>query len=48
MTSLVSNPPRIFENVTELVGHTPMVEIHSHGVTGVQIYAKLESFNPGG
>lgn len=48
MTTLVSNPPRIFENVTELVGHTPLVEIHSHGVTGVQIYAKLESFNPGG
>ncbi len=44
----ISNPPRIFESVTELVGRTPMVQIHSHNVPGVEIFAKLESFNPGG
>lgn len=48
MTSAVSSEPRIYENVTQLVGQTPLVEIHSHGVRGVKIYAKLESFNPGG
>src|SRR5579859_491729 len=46
MTS-VSNPPRIFDNVTELVGHTPMLQIHCHGVSGVELWAKLEAFNPG-
>ena len=48
MSSSVLNPPRVFESVTELIGHTPLVRIHSHGVPGVEIYAKLESFNPGG
>lgn len=47
MVSTVSNPPRIFESVTELVGRTPMIEIRSHGIAGVEIFAKLESFNPG-
>jgi cysteine synthase B len=40
--------PRIYERVTELVGRTPLVQIHSHGVAGVKLFAKLESFNPGG
>ena len=48
MATFVSNPPRIFESVTEMVGRTPLVQIHSHGVSGVDIFAKLESFNPGG
>ena len=48
MTVAISNPPRVYENVTELVGRTPLVRIHSHGVPGVEIFAKLESFNPGG
>lgn len=48
MTTSISNPPRVFESVTELVGKTPLVQIHSHGVPGVEIFAKLESFNPGG
>ncbi len=38
----------IFDSVTELVGKTPLIEIHCHGVSGVTILAKLESFNPGG
>ncbi len=43
-----TNPPRIFESVTELVGHTPLIQVHLHNVPGVEIYAKMESFNPGG
>lgn len=42
-----TNPPRVYENITELVGRTPMVRIHSHGVPGVELWAKLENFNPG-
>ncbi len=48
MAATISNPPRVYESVTDLVGRTPMVQIHSHGVLGVEVYAKLESFNPGG
>lgn len=48
MTSPVSNPPKVYESVTELVGRTPLVQIHSHEAVGVEIFAKLESFNPGG
>jgi cysteine synthase B len=48
VTTLNSNPPRVFDSVTELVGRTPLVQIHCHGVPGVDLYAKLESFNPGG
>jgi cysteine synthase B len=48
LTSAVDFEPKIFESVTELVGNTPLVEIHSHGVPGVKLYAKLEAFNPGG
>jgi len=44
----VQNPPRIYESVTELVGRTPLIEVRSHGVAGVTLFAKLESFNPGG
>jgi len=42
-----SDPPRIYESVTELVGRTPLIQIHGHGVPGVELYAKLEAFNPG-
>ncbi len=34
--------------MTELVGKTPLIEVQCHAVPGVQLYAKLESFNPGG
>jgi len=36
---------RIFANVTELIGNTPLVRIRSQGAT---VLAKLEWFNPGG
>ncbi len=41
-------PERIYDNVTQLIGRTPLVRLRSHGVPGVELYAKLESFNPGG
>ena len=47
MATAVSNPPRIYESVTELVGRTPLLKIDSHGVSGVEIWAKLEAYNPG-
>ncbi len=36
---------RIYRNVTELIGNTPLVQIRSSGAT---VLAKLEWFNPGG
>ncbi|WP_124726673.1 cysteine synthase A [Staphylospora marina] len=40
---------RIYENVKELIGHTPMVRLGRMGIPeGVHVYAKLEFFNPGG
>jgi cystathionine beta-synthase (O-acetyl-L-serine) len=39
----------IFNNVHELIGNTPVVEIkHFPLANGVRIFAKLEFFNPGG
>jgi cysteine synthase A len=43
--------PRIPINIAELVGETPLVELPSMldgAAEGVQLFAKLESFNPGG
>lgn len=39
----------IYEDVKELIGHTPMVRLKRVGIPSeVQVYAKLEYFNPGG
>jgi cysteine synthase A len=35
-------------NIAELVGRTPMVRLSRVAPEGVEVYAKLESFNPGG
>jgi len=38
-----------FKNILKTIGHTPLVEIRRLNPAGkVRIYAKLESFNPGG
>ena len=47
MDAAVTNSPRVYESVTELVGKTPLLKIASHGVPGVEIWAKLEAYNPG-
>lgn len=42
---------KIFGNLTELVGHTPLLEvkkIEKHFELKAQVIAKVESFNPGG
>lgn len=42
---------KIYHNLTELVGHTPLLELHrlsqAEGIEA-RLLAKLESFNPGG
>jgi cysteine synthase A len=40
----------IAKNLTELIGHTPLLELSEKvtGNGGAQVVAKLESFNPGG
>ena len=40
---------RIFQNVHELIGNTPVVEISQFSLKqGVRLFAKLEYLNPGG
>lgn len=39
----------VYANVRELVGNTPMVRLNQMGAPGgVEVYAKLETLNPGG
>ncbi|HVW19212.1 MAG TPA: cysteine synthase A [Solirubrobacteraceae bacterium] len=40
--------PGIPHNVADLVGRTPVVELTRLAPEGVRLFAKLESFNPGG
>ena len=40
---------KVYKNVHELIGHTPIVEISQFPLPeGVRIFAKLEFMNPGG
>ena len=39
---------RVYENVIQLVGNTPLVRLNRVAKGGAPVYAKLESFNPGG
>ena len=38
---------RIADNITELIGHTPLVRISKLNDGKAEIVAKVESFNPG-
>ena len=39
----------VYEDIRELIGNTPMMKIKNFPMpNGVNIYAKLEFFNPGG
>ncbi len=38
----------IANNITELIGRTPLIRINRLNETEAEIFAKLESFNPGG
>lgn len=40
---------KVYRNIKELIGNTPIVEITQFDLpTGVRLFAKLESYNPGG
>jgi cysteine synthase len=38
----------IHDSILDTIGHTPVVRLHRIAPPGVQLYAKLEAFNPGG
>jgi cysteine synthase len=38
----------IYDSVADLIGRTPIVRIHRLAPANVEMYVKLESFNPGG
>jgi cysteine synthase len=37
---------RLFENILETIGHTPVVRINRLAPAGVNLYVKIEAFNP--
>ena len=37
-----------YQNILETIGNTPLVKINKLGPKGVNIYAKIEAFNPMG
>jgi len=39
---------KLYENILETVGHTPIVKISKMAPTGINLYAKVEAFNPMG
>lgn len=40
---------KYIDNIKELIGNTPLIKLNNIGVKeGINIFAKLESFNPGG
>jgi cysteine synthase A len=39
---------KVYENITELIGGTPLVKLGKVNDGVAEVYAKLESFNPGG
>lgn len=39
---------KIFNNILETVGHTPLVRIHKMNCGNAEVLVKVESFNPGG
>ena len=38
----------IYNSITELIGHTPLVKLHSPSGSQANLFAKVEYFNPGG
>jgi len=38
----------IVNNITQLIGNTPLVRLNKMNQTGANVYGKLESYNPGG
>lgn len=47
MSSSLGQRPKIAKNITELIGHTPLVRLNAiSDATGAEVLAKLEYFNP--
>ena len=44
----MNNSRKIINNVTELIGRTPLIRLNRIAPEGIEILGKLESFNPGG
>lgn len=40
--------PKIYNNITELIGNTPLVRLNRLNTSHAEVVAKLEYFNPGG
>jgi cysteine synthase A len=40
--------PMIHDSILDTIGRTPVVRLHRIAPSGVSLYAKVESFNPGG
>ncbi len=38
----------IYDNILDTVGNTPIVKLHRLAPAGIELYVKVESFNPGG
>jgi cysteine synthase len=38
----------IYDNILDTIGNTPIVKLHRLPPKGIDLYAKVESFNPGG
>ena len=38
----------LYDSILDTIGHTPIVRLHRLAPDNVQLYAKVESFNPGG
>lgn len=39
---------QVYNNITDLIGRTPLVRLHKLNTSGAEVLAKLELFNPGG
>lgn len=39
---------KIYENITELIGHTPIIKLQNVPADSADVYVKLGAFNPGG
>jgi cysteine synthase len=49
VSSIISMPDQIYDNICQLIGKTPVVRLHRIPQNGwAEMLVKLESFNPGG
>ena len=39
---------KLYDNILDTIGNTPIVKLNKLGPKDVNVYVKVESFNPGG